>query len=221
MNAEEDNASAASATAAAAATPDAIITSTTFAPHTISGPELMVSTVELRGNNVIRPRKRGGRRRAPEMTLSAEETMQIIKRLRVTMDHSHAKRTVDNYMSYIRTIHDYWSKNHPEMVDFTKIPPQIDRARFRAVLQNPQQCKEWFKKFAIFIRKRTHLTRKNADGTPAPARIDSLNGYRAAFAWLIWTSDQKVMPVEWNLLCKHLWRCLLREEGRNDRHVLH
>ena len=133
----------------------------------------------------------------------------IMKKVKLTMDKSHSSATVNVYHGYVRAINKWYVINHPSIVDFTKIPPEIDRKRLRATVDSSAEgLTAEFKMFCAFIKTRKHSLLKDKNNKAAGALVGSLNGYRSAFNWFIWTGQRLSVPPQWDFGCKYFWVCL-------------
>ena len=181
--------------------------------------EQLAATVDLTGGHTAIPRRKaGGRKRPAEKQLNPQAMQKVLKSLKVTMGKSHGKSTIKNYQSYVRAINKWYTINHVLMMDFSKIPPEINIPKFRHVVQTKEGLEEEFKIFSCFIKTREHHIFKDPEtGDPARALIGTLSSYRSAFNWYVFYAQRVALPPLWVQHCKGLWVCLKKEEAERKQ----
>ena len=82
--------------------------------------------------HAARARRRGRRRRAPEVLMIEEARDEVTAKVRRITQASRAKGTKTVYASYLRTLHEWYMLNHPELctadgkIDANKISEAIN-----------------------------------------------------------------------------------------------
>ncbi len=153
-------------------------------------------------------RRRSRRREETVMTEQDEDAAMV--KIRRTMKHSHAKGTRNVYCSYLNSIHEWYELNAAHLCTFDgALCPEL----FDEAIAHAHGMETQADKFRTFISERTHGTLKNADGTPARAKIGTLRGYRSAFSWWVWTNRSKAVPAQWDQEMKQYFKSLGSEEG--------
>lgn len=161
----------------------------------------------VRGGNATQRRRS---RRAREVRLDDEMEGASLAKIAKTMGFSHAKSTKQSYSSYHNSIHEWFSSNNPETCDEYGA---VSAAKFRSLCDTEARMKYYAGRFKMFISTRTHIRRKKPDGTPAPAGIGTLRGYRAAFSYLVWIKDNLAVPTVWDNELTLYFKSLANEEG--------
>ena len=207
-----------------------------------SGAAAASATASTTSGGHAAPRRRRSRRRE-ELSLTGDMEEEVSRKIRRTLKNSHSKKTLESYKSYMNSVHEWNVINNVEVcnLDDELDPEQFDVAISTVegliphtpssspassspshFLPSPAGFEEQANKFKKFIQTRTHAKLKNADGTPARAKIGSLRGYRSAFAWFVWTRRARPVPAEWDQQMRGYFRGLNRAEGieREPEHLM-
>lgn len=164
----------------------------------------------VRGGPTPRPRRS---RRQREVRLDDELEGVSLAKIVKTMGFSHVKSTKKSYSSYHNSIHEWFWENHPETCNGDGT---LCAEKFRSLCSTPERLIYYAGRFRLMISTRTHIRRKLPDGTPAPAGIGTLRGYRAAFSYLVWIKDNLAVPAEWSNQLTMYFKSLNNEEGMSS-----
>ena len=98
----------------------------------------------------------------------------------------------------MNSVHEWYYLNHSELCTDDGL---VDAATIRTLCISHDGLQEQLKVFKMFLNTRTHFKNKKADGTPAPAGIGTIGGYRSAFGHYIWSQGLDVpqgVPHNWD-----------------------
>ena len=178
-----------------------------------SAVESLVGTQRVRSHTQVPDRRRSGRRKRVTTVMTQHEFENITKKMRVTLQNVHMKSTLFNYYGYVRTINEWYCKNHAQVCDMNLGQMKIDRAKFSRLIEDPEIMQREVEIFKLFIRSRKHKKFKNPDGSPQVARMGTLNSFRSAMNWYLFTDLEHSIPVAWQNEMTKMYTGLKNEEA--------
>ena len=149
-------------------------------------------------------------RRTREAPLSQEDFETLKKRVRTTLQEQHQQVTVDNYSGYLPAVHDWYDDNHQEVVT----DHLIDRSKFYDAIDTEDGMNEESLYFKMFLETRKHHKIVDANDNKIIARIGTLSSYRSSFAYFMWTSVGKAIPLAWDQTLKGTFKVFKSREAK-------
>ena len=138
--------------------------------------ETRAQRIAIGGGFKVPARRNRGRKRPAETVIDLSQLANVNKRKKKSLNQLYAEGTKDVYVSYIRTIFEWYGKNHPSVVD--PKTGEIDRMKFHEIIRDEDKLLNESNIFHTFLESRPHHKFKKPDGTPQRALIGTLNGYR-------------------------------------------
>ena len=92
-------------------------------------------------------------RRREETVISESAYRQSVKRIRLTTGRSRSSKTISGYDSYMASVHEYYSINHPELCTAEET---LDTAIVREKFKTQAGTELLARKFKVFNFSRSH-----------------------------------------------------------------